>query len=193
MKKVLIIGASGNIAGRVTALLDGKKEYQLTLFVRNKQRLQKPAGSNARVIEGDVLVDYKKLKDAVSGQDIVYINLAGSLEPMTQNIVQAMRETGTRRVILISSIGIYAEPLRPVLKPYKAAAELIETSGLDYTVLRPTWFTRIDEIDYEITKKGEPERGSVISEKSLATLVVEIIDHPQKYVGESLGVNKPGS
>jgi hypothetical protein len=55
------------------------------------------------------------------------------------------------------------------------------------------WFTDVDEVDYEITHKGEPEKGSVISQKSLASFVVEIIEHPEKYVGESLGINKPGS
>lgn len=94
-------------------------------------------------------------------------------------------------MILISSIGIYDRPLRPVLKPYRAAADVIETSGLDYTVLRPTWFTNVDEVDYEITRKGEPERGSVISQKSLAVFIVAVIEHPGKYVGESLGINKP--
>lgn len=106
-------------------------------------------------------------------------------------VVEAMLETGVRRVILISSVGIYDTPLRSVLKPYRAAADVIETSGLDYTVLRPTWFTDVDEVDYEITHKGEPEKGSVISQKSLASFIVEIIENPEQYIGESLGINKP--
>jgi len=48
-------------------------------------------------------------------------------------------------------------------------------------------------VDYEITKKGEQEKGSVISQKSLAALIVDIIGHPGKYVRENLGVNKPNS
>jgi len=64
---------------------------------------------------------------------------------------------------------------------------------LDYTILRPTWFTETEEVDYETTKKGEPEKGSVISQKSLATLITKIIGSPGKYVRENLGVNKPNS
>lgn len=44
-----------------------------------------------------------------------------------------------------------------------------------------------------MTRKGEPERGSVISQKSLATLIAEMIRSPEKYVRENLGVNKPNS
>ena len=192
MKNVIIIGASGNIARRVTDMLRDRKDIQLTLFARNARRLGNKDLSGASVVEGDAL-HYDGLRDAIAGQDIVYINLAGDLEAMTKNIVRAMRETGVRRVILISSIGIYDKPLRAVLKPYRAAADVIETSGLDYTVLRPTWFSNVEEVDYEITHKGEPEKGSVISQKSLATFIVEIIEHPEKHVGESLGINKPRS
>ena len=153
---------------------------------------EKRSPRGASVVEGDAL-HYDGLRDAIAGQDLVYINLAGDLEAMIKNIVRAMRETGVRRVILISSIGIYDKPLRPALKPYRAAADVIETSGLDFTVLRPTWFTNVDEVDFEITHKGEPEMGSVISQKSLASFIVEMIGQPEKYVGESLGINKPGS
>jgi len=138
-------------------------------------------------------MDYDKLKSAVTGQDIVYINLAGNLEAMTKNIAKAMQETGVRRVIAISSIGIYVTPLKPVLIPYRKLADVIEASDLEYTILRPAWFTSSNEVDYEITRKGEPERGSIISQKSLATFITEIIETPAKYSRESLGINKPGS
>jgi uncharacterized protein YbjT (DUF2867 family) len=83
--------------------------------------------------------------------------------------------------------------VRPVLKPYRKAADVIEASGLEYTILRSTWFTSADEVDYETTRKGEPEKGSVISQKSLATLITEIIESPEEYARENLGVNKPNS
>ena len=190
MRNVLIIGAGGNIARRVTNLLIERKYIQLTLFVRNRRKLGNNDLSNCKVVEGNAL-NYDQIRDVIVGQDIIYINLAGDLEAMTKNIVQAMKATNVRRVILVSSIGIYDKPLRPVLKPYRAAADIIENSGLDYTVLRPTWFTDVDEVDYEITHKGQPEKGSVISQKSLASFIVRIIENPEQYIGESLGINKP--
>jgi uncharacterized protein YbjT (DUF2867 family) len=192
MKNVLIIGASGNIARRVTDILLTRKDVHLTLFARNARRLGSKDLSGCRILAADAH-DVDAVRGAVAGQDIVYINLAGDLEAMTKNVVRAMKQAGVRRVILVSSIGIYEEPLRSVLKPYRAAADAVEGSGLDYTVLRPAWFTNVDEVDYELTQKGAPERGSVIAQKSLATFIATLIEHPEQHVGESLGINKPGS
>ena len=192
MKNVIILGASGNIAKHVIDILVKKDYINLTLFLRDKTRLSNKDISKCRIIEGNVL-EYNQLKEAVKGQDIVYVNLAGDLEQMAKNIVKAMEETGVKRIIVISSIGIYETPLRPVLKPYRKLADVIEASNLDYTILRPTWFTNDNEVDYEITRKGEPEKGSVISRKSIATFIVNIIGVPEKYVRENLGVNKPNS
>ena len=77
--------------------------------------------------------------------------------------------------------------------PYRKLADVIEASGLEYTILRPTWFTNADEVDYEITRKGEPEKGSIISQKSLATFIAKIIESPGNYIRENLGINKPNS
>ena len=192
MNNVIILGASGNIAKDVIDILVKRDDVNLTLFLRKKSRLRNKDVSKFRIIEGDVL-DYIQLREAVKGQDIVYANLSSDLEAMAKNIVRAMDETGLKKLIFISSIGIYDVPLRPVLKPYRKAADVIEASNLDYTILRPTWFTDADEVDYEITKKSEPERGSVVSQRSLATLIAKIIESPEQYARQNLGVNKPNS
>jgi uncharacterized protein YbjT (DUF2867 family) len=190
MKNVIILGAGGNIAGHVIDILAEKKDINLKLFVRSARRLKGNDASKGKVIEGDVL-NFQQLKAAIAGQDVVYVNLAGDLGAMAQNIVKAMDETSVKRLIFISSIGIYDTPLRAILRPYRAAADVIEASDLDYTILRPTWFTNANEVDYELTRKGEPEKGSVISQKSLATFITEIIGRPERYVRENLGINKP--
>jgi len=192
MKNVLILGASGNIAKHVIDILAERKDTNLTLFLRNKKRLRNTDISKSRIIEGDVL-NYDQLKEAISGQEVVYANLAGDLEAMTRNIVKAMQQTGVKRIIAISSIGIYATPLKSVLIPYRKLADTIEASKLDYTILRPTWFTNDNEVDFELTRKDESEKGSVVSQKSLAMFITKIIETPEKYVRENLGVNKPNS
>lgn len=190
MKNVIIIGASGSLAQYVIEELCKQEEVQLTLFLRKKNRLGNTNVSDATIVEGDVM-DYSKLKDAINGQDIVYVNLAGNLEAMAKNIVKAMQETGVKRIIAISSIGIYETPLKSVLQPYRKLADIIEGSNLDYTILRPDWFTNANEVDYEITRKGEPEKGTAISRKSIAAFVTGIINHPERYSRQNLGISKP--
>lgn len=190
MKNIIILGASGSLAKYVINVLKADEDVHLTLFVRNKMRLGNVDTSGCTLIEGDVL-DYDSLKNALRGQDVVYGNLSGDLGAMTKNIVMAMHETGVKKLIFISSIGIYDEPVRSVLKPYRAAADVIESSDLDYTILRPTWFTNDNEVDYELTSKGQPEKGSVISRKSIAAFISKIIQSPDKYRRQNLGINKP--
>ncbi|MBS1505454.1 MAG: NAD(P)H-binding protein [Bacteroidetes bacterium] len=188
MKKVIIIGASGSLAHFV---IEAIKDAELTLFVRSKVRLPREIANLHKVVEGDAM-DYDCLRNAIKGHDIVYVNLAGNLEAMAKNIVNAMKETGAKRIIAISSIGIYKIPLKQVLVPYRKLADIIESSGLDYTILRPDWFTNSNEIDYAITHKGEPEIGTAISRKSIAAFVATLIEDPDIYKNENLGISKPG-
>ena len=203
MKNILILGAGGRIAKHVIDLLLKDKNYNLTLYLRRANRLGKIKSSNVRVIEGDVL-DFKKLKEAMEKQDVVYANLDGKLEKQAKNIVKAMSESGIKRLIFITSIGIYDEVpgkfgawnkkmIGKYLGPYIKAAEVIEASNLKYTILRPAWLTDEDEIDYETTQKNKPFKGTEVSRKSVAALVIKLIDNPASGIRKSLGVNKPNT
>jgi uncharacterized protein YbjT (DUF2867 family) len=194
MNNVLIIGANGGIARHAIDLFLNQTDAQLTLYLRKARRLKEVDPSRARVVDGDVL-DTARLKEAMAGQDVVYANLAGDLARMARGVVRAMDETGVHRLIWISSMGIYDEVpgqrYRSVLDPYRDSARVIEASDLDYTILRPAWFTDADEIDYETTQKGEPFKGSVVSRRSVAALVVKVAQSPHLEARHSLGVSKP--
>jgi len=194
MPRVLILGANGSIAREATRLFLNETDAELTLYLRDPLRLSSTDSDRVRVVRGDVL-DAAALTVAVAGQDVVYANLVGDLERMAESIVKAMSETGVRRLIFISSMGIYDEVssqhYSSLLDPYRKAAEVIEASDLDYTILRPAWFTDADEVDYETTQKGKPFKGGVVSRKSVAALVVKLAMSPELEVRHSLGVSKP--
>ena len=69
--------------------------------------------------------------------------------------------------------------------------DVLEDSDLDYTILRPGWFTNADEIDYELTHKGEPFKGHDVSRRSVAALVVKLAESSGLEVRGSLGISKP--
>jgi hypothetical protein len=108
-------------------------------------------------------------------------------------IIDAMHETGLKRLIFVSSMGIYGEipgeKYRSILDPYRDSAALIEQSDLDFTILRPGWFTRGPEGPYQITQKGEPFRGHDIALDSLSALIVKIATMPGLYIRRSIGVS----
>jgi uncharacterized protein YbjT (DUF2867 family) len=194
MTNVLILGANGSLARVAIDMFLKETDAKLTLYLRNSRRLRNIDPNRVRVIEGDVM-DFEKLKEAMIGQDVVYANLAGNLEQMVKTIVEAMISTGLKRIIWISSMGIYdevpGERHGSILNPYRKSAAVIEASDLEYTILRPGWFTNKDEIDYEITQKGEPFKGHDVSRKSIADLIVKLAVTPGLEVRSSLGVNKP--
>ncbi len=76
---------------------------------------------------------------------------------------------------------------------YRKAADIIEASQLDYTVVRPAWLTDHDEVDYELTQRNEPFKGTEVSRKSVAAYVADLIEHPEKDVKANTGIDKPGT
>jgi uncharacterized protein YbjT (DUF2867 family) len=196
MTNILILGANGQIARVATELFLERTDARLTLYLRNARRLKISGHADRlRVVEGDVM-DSKTLETAITSQDVVYANLDGELEQQARDIVKTMQRVGIKRLIFISSMGIYDEiPGKrhgSILDPYRKAASIIEASELDYTIIRPAWLNNHDEIDYAITQKGEPFKNpsAQVSRKSVADLVVKLATTPNLEIRHSLGVHR---
>lgn len=203
MKKVLVLGASGQIAQWVIQMLADRDDIELTLLLRDPKKLTGSEPGNARIVIGDVL-DAKLLRSVVAGQDVVYANLAGEVGEQAKHIVAAMRKAGVERLIFVNSLGIYDEvpgkfgewnnrEIGAYLGPYREAADVIEASGLNYTILRAAWLQDGDEVDYEITQKGEPFKGTEVSRKSVADVVTKVIQSPGWLAHSNVGINKPNT
>ncbi|WP_040534989.1 SDR family oxidoreductase [Schleiferilactobacillus shenzhenensis] len=203
MTNVLILGAHGQIAQLAEKQLLQETTHHLTLFLRRASRLTVTDPARETVIEGDA-TDPAALVKALAGIDVVYANLGGkTIEKQAQAVVQAMDQTGVHRLIWISTLGIYDEVPGAFgrwnhqmldggyLEPYTAAAKVIEGSDLAYTIIRPAWLSNKDIVSYETTEKGEPFKGTEVSRKSIADLVVQLINDPDRAVGHSLGVDQP--
>lgn len=204
--KILILGAHGKIAQLVRERLSETSDSPnlVRLFLRDANRIQN-VRKNEEVMEGDA-ANFDDLVKALVDVDFVYANLAGkNIEDQAKNIVKAMDAANKKRLVWISTLGIYDEVPGEFgkwnhqmldggyLETYAAAAEIIENSDLDYTIIRPAWLTNKDEVDFELTQKGEPFKGTEVSRKSIAAFVTEIMQEPNKYTKQSLGVNKPNT
>lgn len=203
MTKVLILGASGQIARWVVQMLGAHQNIEQTLLIRDPAKLTGDEPANAKVVIGDVM-DKPLLLDLMQGQNVVYANLAGDVDLQTECILDAMRAKGINRLIFVNSLGIYDEvpglfgewnrrEIGQYLPPYRQSADLIEASDVDYTILRAAWLQDEDEVDYEITTRDEPFKGTEVSRKSVAALVTDIVLQPERLVRANLGVNKPNT
>ncbi|MGX7015087.1 NAD(P)H-binding protein [Vagococcus silagei] len=203
MKKVLILGANGQIAKLVSDNLLTQNMSQ-RLFLRDSTRLAVKNPQKQEIFEGDAL-NIDQLVKAMTGIDIVYANLAGNVIQEAKNVVKAMHQNGIKRLIWISTLGIYDEVPGAYgewnhqqldggyLETYAEAAKIIENSDLDFTIIRPAWLDNQDEIDYETTEKNELFKGTEVSRKSVAHLVTTLLLTPEKSIRSSLGVNKPNT
>ncbi|AKP67353.1 NAD(P)H-binding protein [Companilactobacillus ginsenosidimutans] len=199
MTNVLIIGATGSVGSTTRSYFLQNTDDKLTLMARHAARLRKVNPDREKTISGDV-TDQAVLAQALEGQDVVFAALSGNLGTMAQSIVTAMDKSDVKRLLFITSMGIYNEipasmgggnlNSNPMLSSYRKAADIIEASDLDYTVIRPGWFDNSDDTDYEITKKGEPFGGHDVSITSIADLVVRLAHDPKLGLRDSLGINR---
>ncbi|MGW5263829.1 NAD(P)H-binding protein [Microbispora sp. NPDC004025] len=126
---IVVTGATGNVGGRLAALLAAAGE-RVTAVSRRAAEL--PEG--VRHVRGD-LEDPAGLKDAFDGADALFLLVAGQ-DPRA--ILDAARAGGVRRVVLLSSQGAGT---RPEFYRHPAAFEdAVRRSGLEWTILRPGGF-----------------------------------------------------
>lgn len=107
MPKVLIIGATGTVGGAVRKALLSQTDCHITLFSRSAGR-EKVDSSREAAVSGSVTND-ADLDKVIKGQDAVFAALSGDLGKFARHIVDAMKRNGVKRLVFITSMGIYNE------------------------------------------------------------------------------------
>ena len=127
----------------------------------------------------------------------VQFAISGDYIPvMVDNIINI----NPKRFIFMASVGIYNELEGKGAEfnvdndqsqiPNQYAAELIESSDVDYTIIRAGYLEHGEEDDYVISKNGETPAGYRTSMESVQKIALEIIEEPGKYSRESISVTK---
>ncbi len=138
----------------VRKTLLGETDDFLTHFSRSAERLNINS-DRERIISGSV-TNSLALDKAMKGQEVVFAALSDNLAEFARDIVVAMKRNDVQRRIFITSMGIYGEVLlsmggtlekvSPVLCSYREAADVIEASDLNYTIIRSGWVQLIIEL-----------------------------------------------
>ena len=136
--KILVIGASGLLAGPVIRKLD-EKGYDLRLFSRSV----KPSMfiNDYDIAQGDVF-NPADLDKAVTGCDAVHISLASTDDVhAVANIIEVSKKNSVRRISLVSGCTVSEENRWFKFTDDKFRTEqMIMQSGIPYYIFRPTWF-----------------------------------------------------
>jgi len=137
--KILIVGATGFTGRHVIEELSAKKEqYEVTAMIRDIEKAQRLKLSDAKItICQGSLEDSDILQKELEKAD-VFICCASLGFGHTPKLVECCEKSKIGRSIFISTTGIFTK-LNPSSKKIRLEAEnLIQESGLDYIIVRPT-------------------------------------------------------
>jgi uncharacterized protein YbjT (DUF2867 family) len=221
--KLTIFAATGGI-GRHMLEQAGAAGHDVTAVVRNPAKLSGEAG-DVRLVTADLAAaDPAALESAVKGADAVLSGLgprsmseAGITSQGTRAIVEAMKATDVRRIVVVSAAPVSTIPssarpnppkhdpgegfvMRHLLTPmikivlrkhYADLArmeDILRDSGLDWTAVRPPRLTDKPLTGTYRTAYGQNiRRGIVVPRADVAHLMLHVLEQPAT-IGQAIGV-----
>ncbi|MFJ4669601.1 SDR family oxidoreductase [Kitasatospora purpeofusca] len=131
---ILVTGATGRVGGSVVAQL-----HAAGVPVRALVRGEADFPEGVRAVRGD-LGDPASLGAALEGVDAVFLVWPFLRAEGAAKVIDVIGKHA-RRVVYLSSAGVgKGEPGDPITAFHTELERLIETSGLEWTALRPTGF-----------------------------------------------------
>ena len=198
MKQVLLLGATGTAGRALTEKLLTDTDCHLTVFSRHAKDVYTDT-DRVVAVNGDA-ENLEQLQAMMPGQDVVYCAISGDALPkIAENIVTAMTESGINRLIFMAAVGIYNEipdeldgddnlDNEPAQIPNRKAADVVEASSLNYTVLRPGYLGEGEANDFVLTVKGEAAKGYTTPIPALVNFAAKLILDDRLYLRESVSI-----
>lgn len=191
-ERILIVGATRNTGLEVVRLLV-ERGTPVVAFARPTSDLAALRALDVEVITGDALIadDLQRAIDQGPWRVVVTTLSCYKCENPpdyegNKNLIDAMRNSDSRRLILISTVGAgdsaAATPwivewiLKEPIAQKEQAENYLLASGLDYTIIRPGGLTEAKPTGDGILTE-DPTRMGMISRPDLANLIVAVIDN----------------
>ncbi|MEJ8304573.1 SDR family oxidoreductase [Saccharibacillus sacchari] len=192
---VLVIGANGQIGSRLIRLLAHEGKHQVKAMVRKQEQADQLRAEGIEPVFAnledrvDVLVEAIKGSDAIvftagsggsTGLDkTLLIDLDGAVKTM-----EAAEKAGVKRYVIVSAMQAHnRENWSEAIKPYYAAKHyadrMLETTGLDYTIVRPGGLKN-DPGTGRISAAENLEPG-FIPRDDVATVIAAVLEDRNTY------------
>lgn len=131
----VVTGATGNVGRPLVQALTAAGE-EVTAISRRPAGEDVPAG--VRHMQAD-LADAASLKPALDGAKAVFLITPGNEDDLYA-VLDVVKASGTRRIVLLSSQGAGTRPQSASHGPLRDFEEAVRQSGLEWTILRPGGF-----------------------------------------------------
>jgi len=192
MSKILIAGATGNIANRVTKrLLEAKQTVIVGVRTPEKVSDLKGLGAEIRVF------DFEKKEthaDAFKGVDVAFFGLPGSPKLGEFNVaaIDSAKAAGVKFIIQLSAASIFLDiKADHPGKQHAIGDEYLRKSGVDYAIVGPNFFTSnflrlADQIKKgSFTGAAGEKKIAYIHPDDIADVIVAIALNPEKYKNQT--------
>ncbi|MBK9210057.1 MAG: NAD(P)H-binding protein [Anaerolineales bacterium] len=141
-KKILVIGAAGFVGAPVTKqlLADG---FSVRALVRNADKARQLLGDKVEIVTGS-FEDKATLEKALADVSGVNISVPWQSEAqVARDVTEILARQGRKNVRVSYISGTTANPENrgyAMIDEKLKAEEVLKKSGVEYTILRPSWF-----------------------------------------------------
>ncbi len=216
--KIVLTGSLGHISKPLTQELVGKG-HDITVISSKESRAAEIESMGAMAAIGSI-EDTEFLASTFAGADIVYtmipppdftdqnLDMWAFYRTIANNYVQAIRDSGVKRVIYLSSIGAHMSEGSGILTSHHIAEGIMnQLSDVNITFMRPTSFYynlyaftgAIKGMGMIVSNYGGEDKVSWVSPMDIASAITEemesVPEHRKiRYVAsEDLSCNKVAS
>ncbi|KDP37955.1 hypothetical protein JCGZ_04598 [Jatropha curcas] len=206
-KKIFVAGATGSSGKRIVEQLLAKG-FEVKAGVRDLEKAKTTFSSDnpsLQIVKADVTEGSAKLAEAIGGDSEAVICATGFRPGLdlfapwrvdnfgTVNLVDACRQLGVNRFILISSILVNGAAMGQIFNPAYIflnvfgltlvaklqAEQYIRRSGINYTIIRPGGLRNDPPTGNVVMEPEDTLYEGSISRDLVAEVAVEALVHPE--------------
>ncbi|MCK6255617.1 SDR family oxidoreductase [Fictibacillus sp. KIGAM418] len=151
--KVFLVGANGQIGRKLVELLGSSSEHSVRAMIRNPEQANELEKLGAQTVVANLEGSVSELAEAVKESDAIIFSAGsggstGSDKTLLVDLdgaakmVEAAEQAGVDRFVIVSALQAHnRENWNEKLRPYYAAKhyadKILESSSLNYTIVRP--------------------------------------------------------
>jgi putative NADH-flavin reductase len=200
--KLFVIGATGR-TGREIGQQALARGHHVTAFVRSPESI---TFKNERltVRKGNAMNE-EQLFDAMQNHDAVVSTLgprevfkpSSMLHDSALATTRAMNRSGVKRLVVLSAAAhfpgipnrIASFIMRNHMRDSLAMEEIVQASGLNWTIARPPRLTQEEYSTYRSREGAAPKMGFTLARKAVAAFILDAIEQ-EKHFHKIVGIAK---